>query len=118
MMSIGEITGLREPLPCERRGGSDRQAKVKYKSKGAAQAAIRALLKRPERVKDAGTLQEYKCPHCYYWHVGHDRSAADRQPNPPPNASQRAVPPAVESDNAVRYPFRRSHGSGRNRNRR
>lgn len=111
MVSMGELTGLREPLPCERR------EKVQYKSKGAAQAAIRALRKQPERLKDGDTLEEYKCRHCYRWHVGHARPADERQPNPPAFVPQRPVQRVVEPDNAVRYPFRRNHGSGRNRNR-
>lgn len=109
MVSIGELTGLREPLPCERR------KKVQYKSKGAAEAAIRSLRKRPERVKDDDTLNVYKCKYCYRWHVGHDRPPEERQPNPPGFVAQQAVQPAVEPDNAVRYPFPRSHGPGRNR---
>lgn len=107
MVSIGELTGLREPLPCERRG------KVKYKSKGAAQAHIRALLKRPERLRDGDTLNEYKCRHCFRWHVGHSRPPEERQPNPPPFEPPRGVQPAVEPENAVRYPFKRSHGRRR-----
>jgi len=105
MVTLGEVTGLREPLPCER----GQTPKVKHKSPGAAEAQKRSLIERKgAQLKDGDRLAVYRCRHCFYWHVGHNRPPDERQ----------TLPPAIvrpEPDNAARYPFPRSHGRTRRR---
>jgi len=63
MMKLGELArlvGMRLD-PCWR--------KQRYKSQGAANAHLRALLKSPV-VQDAPQLNAYKCRHCGWYHVG------------------------------------------------
>lgn len=45
--------------------------KVRYQSAGAAEAAIRASLRRADTCRDGPALQYYSCPRCLGWHVGH-----------------------------------------------
>jgi hypothetical protein len=63
MATIGELTGMRQPLPCDR--------KEAHRSMGKARAALRARLKDDTKVREAKTLNAYKCPHCPFFHVGH-----------------------------------------------
>jgi hypothetical protein len=50
--------------------------KRRYKSEGAAQAGVRALVSYEERTgdkpEDAGPIKHYWCVRCKHWHIGHD----------------------------------------------
>ena len=72
MISIGAYTGwVRHRRGCTGKG--------KFRSAGAAQAAIRALIKRGEDpdygpvLKAPELLEPYHCRHCGSWHFGHKR---------------------------------------------
>lgn len=48
--------------------------KTPYKSHGAAQAAIRASLRRADTCDQGDTLEPYQCPvRRDHWHIGHAR---------------------------------------------
>lgn len=70
MISLGEYTGLRPPLPCAR--------KVAHASRGKADAALRSLRRRVELdtkgkvVYEADGFHSYKCRYCGHWHTGHE----------------------------------------------
>ena len=63
-MKLGEVARLIGVTPrwCWR--------KQKWRSKGAAKAHLRALL-RSEGVEDAKQLNTFPCPLCGWYHVGH-----------------------------------------------
>lgn len=61
MITIGEYTGRRKPLPCDR--------KERHPSQGKAEAHLRAIL-RQEKCDDRDRLNAYRCGHCGGWHVG------------------------------------------------
>ncbi len=44
--------------------------KERHRSKGAADAQMRSLLRRDDIVQDADRLNTYHCRHCGGWHVG------------------------------------------------
>jgi hypothetical protein len=73
MATIGEITGWRQPKPwCDR--------KQQFKSRGAAEAALRALHRRAEAgdgfvVHGQPTI--YQCTTCGCWHHGRARKTGD-----------------------------------------
>ena len=45
--------------------------KRRHASKGKAEAAIRALIRRELDRPSEGLLAAYHCPRCLSWHVGH-----------------------------------------------
>lgn len=45
--------------------------KTKHRSQGKASAALRAMRRRPEALRDDEHLVVYQCRHCQWWHVGH-----------------------------------------------
>jgi hypothetical protein len=47
--------------------------KTKHDSRGKAEAAMRGLLNRTERLRDGDSLCVYRCKWCAHFHVGHDR---------------------------------------------
>jgi hypothetical protein len=47
--------------------------KRQHRSQGAAEAAIRSLIKRGLHRPEDGALNSYHCPRCLRWHVGHRR---------------------------------------------
>jgi hypothetical protein len=53
-----------------------------HKSKGAAEAQKRALLKRADNVLNPETLCTYHCHKCDAWHVGHNEMAIRPEPMP------------------------------------
>lgn len=99
MITLGELAGLRSPLPCE--------GKTQHPSRGKAEAALRSLLRKHD-VKEPETLNVYLCMHCKAWHTGHNRLVIRQR-----EARAIEVPTVVRPvenagpDNAVRYPFRR-----------
>jgi rubrerythrin len=48
--------------------------KEQHASMGKAEAHLRAMKRRDERLRDSDTLRAYRCRHCGYYHTGHDRS--------------------------------------------
>lgn len=66
-VKLGDIKAVRDVLapgtgpPCRKRA---------YGSAGAADAHIRALVKK-EGPETTATLQSYQCRRCAQWHVGH-----------------------------------------------
>lgn len=60
---LGDISDelRRRSRPCWR--------KRRHESLGAAEAHLRALLKRPF-AKDTDRLNAYHCPHCHGYHIG------------------------------------------------
>jgi hypothetical protein len=62
-MKLGDIARLIDvtPRPCWR--------KQRWKSQGAAEAHLRALVKMPF-AKDVDRLSTYECKACNSWHVG------------------------------------------------
>jgi hypothetical protein len=50
--------------------------KRRHLSQGAAQAAIRSLVRRALQCPDRGELNTYRCPRCLAWHVGHRTTGA------------------------------------------
>lgn len=51
---------------------SEYRDKQRFKSKGAAEAAIRSLLRRDDiEVHRPESLESYPCPWCGNWHFGH-----------------------------------------------
>lgn len=73
-VQLGTLPGaaaLRLARPCWR--------KVQHRSRGAADAHIRALRRLPV-ADNADRLESYACRHCGGWHVGHrDSSSAQGQ---------------------------------------
>lgn len=64
-ITIGEYTGWRARKPwCD--------GKQQFKSEGAAQAAVRSLLRREENGGDThhGESKAYLCRTCGHWHHG------------------------------------------------
>lgn len=53
-----------------------------HRSKGAAEAQLRALLKRGDDLRDQRELCTYLCI-CGSWHVGHNEMAVRPEPLPP-----------------------------------
>jgi len=51
------------------------QGKRRHASAGAAQAAMRSLVRRDLHRPEQGTLHVYRCHRCLTWHVGHSSSA-------------------------------------------
>ncbi len=51
--------------------------KRQYKSRGAADAGARSLLRRGLE-KNADLLHSYECPFCRHWHTGHGHGGDDR----------------------------------------
>ena len=45
--------------------------KLRHPTRGAAEAAMRSLIRRGMHCPEVGTLNVYKCPRCLAWHVGH-----------------------------------------------
>jgi hypothetical protein len=69
MTRLGELPGVAERLrarPCWR--------KVRYRSDGAALAAIRGLAKLDKLQPEKGPVRPYRCDDCAGWHVGHGRT--------------------------------------------
>jgi hypothetical protein len=48
--------------------------KWRHPSKGAADAAIRSLIRRGLHRPEDGRLHSYPCVRCFRWHVGHSRT--------------------------------------------
>jgi hypothetical protein len=53
-----------------------------HKSKGAAEAQLRALLARADDKLNSDILCTYLCPRCDYWHVGHNEMKIRPAPMP------------------------------------
>lgn len=45
--------------------------KRRYSTPGAAEAAMRSLIRRELHRPELGTLNVYQCRRCLAWHVGH-----------------------------------------------
>lgn len=56
--------------------------KHSHRSKGAAEAQLRALLKRGDDERNTTELCTYLCA-CGYWHVGHNEMRIRPEPLPP-----------------------------------
>jgi hypothetical protein len=62
--TLGQIVGRTPKRGCD--------GKQPHRSKGAAEAAIRARKRSPNYKPSAVALAPYKCRYCDWWHVGHD----------------------------------------------
>jgi hypothetical protein len=51
--------------------------KFRHPTRGAAEAAMRSLVRRERHCPEAGTLNVYRCPRCLAWHVGHRHDAGE-----------------------------------------
>lgn len=60
-----------------------RCSKHQHKSKGAAEAQLRALRARGGDIENSETLCTYLCPRCAAWHVGHNEMKIRPEPMPP-----------------------------------
>ena len=47
--------------------------KHRHSTSGAAEAAMRSLIRRGLHSRELGTLNVYQCRRCLAWHVGHTR---------------------------------------------
>jgi hypothetical protein len=47
------------------------RGKVRHTSRGAAQAALRSLIRRGAFAYGVDRLNVYHCPRCHAWHTGH-----------------------------------------------
>lgn len=47
--------------------------KVRHKSRGKAQAALRSMRKRPSGLRDNDILMVYECKYCGDWHTGRNQ---------------------------------------------
>lgn len=55
------------------------RGKDRHKSSGAAEAAVRSLIRRGQHRPEEGELNVYHCPRCLKWHVGHRHPKETRQ---------------------------------------
>jgi hypothetical protein len=69
-------TGLRRLSSRFREVGLCR--KRRYSTRGAAEAAMRSLIRRELHRPEDGRLHAYQCPRCLTWHVGHDGGEGER----------------------------------------
>ena len=51
--------------------------KQRHPTRGAAEAAMRSLMRRELHRPEVGTLNVYWCPRCLNWHVGHQHKQGD-----------------------------------------
>lgn len=71
MLSLGMMFNTLRDQPALRRLARRCWPKEQHKTRGAAEAQMRSILRR-DLAKDVRLLHPYLCPHCSTWHVGHN----------------------------------------------
>ena len=75
MVRLADV-GLRQ-IRARLRAAQFCKRKLRHRTRGAAEAAMRSLVRRDLDRPEIGALNVYKCPRCLSWHVGHSREEGE-----------------------------------------